>query len=194
MKCHMKTKRIFLMICLYSVLLFPLPGHAMSPSPPEWQIALCQNLNSLKGGKFLDPEIQDLHTLASVYSDSEVAMQAILEILIEETQDIDFFWWKSENRPVRCFILALIKLPYPDDYWLAASQSAIKRFREPEAQERSEELAFVLEHRSAFAGVIAEILRKRDSEKYASEFTIFKDVGKLNLGEPFPNWCQNAKD
>jgi hypothetical protein len=191
MTCHIKTARLirgglFILFLSMSISL----GYATTPS--EWQIELCESLHALKSGDFLDPTLQELSTLALSLQDSDTAIKAILEIFVEGTQGTEIFWWKSENRAARCFLLAL-KVRYNDEYWLSDIESYIKRFNEHEQQERSEELAFVLAYRSGLAGTLADILKKRDIDKYNSEFKGFEGVATMKLGKPLPDWCHAAQ-
>lgn len=167
--------------------------------PPMWQVELCESLNTLKAGNFFDPTIQNLQTFALSLQDSEAAIQAILELFITGTEGTEIFWWKSENRAARCFVL-LLKLcmesqSSPDGKISVSDvETQIKRFNEQERRERSEEFAFVLEYGSALAGVLAEIIQQRDPEKYHMIYKVhFDALAKVRIGKPLPKWCKHAE-
>ena len=60
-------------------------------------------------------------------------------------------------------------------------------------QERHEEWVFVLEHGSALAKISAEILHKRDSEKYRTTYKMYFDaITTAKVGKRLPSWCHDT--
>ena len=107
---------------------------------------------------------------------------------------MEFLWWKCYNRAARGFILALFFCAgNPETADFPGFESAIKRFNEQEKQERSEELAFVLQYQDALAKRIADILKKRVPERYKKDFEEYFDEGTFWFLHPLPSWCRKAK-
>ena len=77
------------------------PGYAITP--PQWQIELCEGLNSLRAGNFFNPAIKNVHPFALSLQESDAAIQALVEVFIAGTEDTEIFWWKSENRAATLF-------------------------------------------------------------------------------------------
>jgi hypothetical protein len=187
--------RVFVILLLLSVSTFE--GHAAPPAP--WQVELCASLNELNSGNFIDetfPGIEaSLDMGASSFQDSDAAIRAILEIFVRNIEDIELYWWESENRAARCFVIALYLCARDEDApGMPEFARDITRFNARETQERRGELAFVLEYRSVLAGVLAEILQKRVRENYHS---VYKDsfgvMAEAGLGKLLPGWCTQAK-
>ncbi len=165
--------------------------------PPAWQVELCTQLADLKAGRFFELVVDEPVMTETLALDAETAIPAVLEMFVRHnhSHEVEIFWWAHETRSTRCFTLALYLCATNEGpSWMPEFERNIKRFNEKEQQERQEELQFILDHRSALAVIIAQILQKRSPEIYHSEFEgYFGIMAKVGLGKRLPNWCTNAK-
>lgn len=193
MKYAVNTGRIaLLLITLLLLSLGTLKAHAATPT--AWQIELCGCLNEMMSGTFYTALSDGALEQNALALESHIAIPTIFELFVRGTHDIELFWWKHENRAARCFAMALYLCATDEGpAWMPDFEFSIERFNEEERQERSEEHAFILEYRSALARKIAQILQKRDSEKYHSEYKVyFGAMGRFWFTKPLPGWCKNA--
>ena len=162
--------------------------------PASWKIELCLRLNKMSAGDSFTTAHNGALSLYANDLESDVAVPAILEMLIRGKHDIELFWWKQENRVTRCFVLALYLCATSERVcWIPEFDLYIERFNEEEKQERKEELEFVLMHRSALAGVIASILQKRNyHSKSIFSYNTYQNMEREKLGKSLPQWCQDV--
>ncbi len=168
--------------------------YSESNEPQEWQKNFCNRLNEIGSGylkQSLNKEFMGALEFQASAFDSKISTPAIFEIWLEESGNVEIYWWKHEDRSVRCFVMALYLCATDEPVsWVPDFKKYILRFNEKEMNLRSEELEFVLMHRSALAGLIAQCIRYRNINKYNSKYKYyFETVQEKSLGKPLPSWC-----
>jgi hypothetical protein len=174
---------------------------SVGASPPQvWQNELCVCLKKLATGKIgidADKALDGALELQASVIESEIAIPAIFEMWFRNVQNIELFWWKQESRATRCFVMALYLCATDEPVsWVPNFDRYIIRFNRKEQEEREEEQEFIIEHRSGLAGLIAQILKKRDIERYNSDFKdYFGAMERRKIGKSLPKWCdeENSK-
>ncbi len=171
-------------------------SESFAATPPAWQVEFCLRLHEMRAGEFLDTALAGFLELQAVALDNRPAIPAIFEMFVRGEHEIKIFWWKHENRAVRCFVMALYLCATAEGpSWLPEFELYFSRFNEQEKLERREEQAFILEYRSSLAGVIAEILQQRDMEQYTSKYEpYFGNMAKAGFGKRLPRWCEHAEE
>lgn len=197
MKRLVKTISILLMIGLLLFLGIQLFDWYTTSSAP-WQVELCASLNATKSEAFLITLPDEDLKLRALSPESRTAIPALLEMFVRGRHSIELFWWKHKNRATRCFVMALFFCAEDHEAglgpWGPDFKYNSKRFDEQESLERSEELSFIFEYRSALAREIAQVLQKRDIEKYNTTYkNYFGRMGLIWFLRPLPRCCTQAK-
>ena len=161
----------------------------------DWKTSFCANLNKISQKKLVSKLKPDyaagLVTQALSYS-SATAMPAILQIWLNEDENIELFWWRQENREVRCFVISLYLCSTVEPVsWIPDFSRYLDFFNESEKENRMQEMQFILDHRSAIAGLIAAGIKNLDPSKYDLKFIrYYGSMEKEKIGTKLPSWCK----
>jgi hypothetical protein len=167
---------------------------ADSQSTP-WQREFCTGLEQIATGEVganlekMSDGVLETHVSGI---DSETSIPAILEMWSRGSFNVELLWWKQENRATRCFLMALYLCATTEPVaWVPFFDGYIERFNKTEQGQRKEEQKFVLEHRSAIAGLIGQSLKRKSAGEYnAKHKAYYEAVQELGLGKPLPKWCE----
>jgi hypothetical protein len=161
----------------------------------NWKEKYCRTLHKMASGELKSNLKQDYiagldaHALAL---DNNISMPALLSKWVNESSEIELIWWRQENRATRCFVMSLYLCSTTEPVsWVPDFSRYLGMFNKDEKKKRTEEMLFVLAHRSAIAGLIAHSIKQIDSKKYEAKFArYFGNVQKEGVGDKLPEFCQ----
>lgn len=167
---------------------------ADSQSKP-WQREFCIHLKQIAAGELganLHKALDGVLETHAIGIDSETSIPAILEMWSRGSFNVELLWWKQENRATRCFLMALYLCATTEPVaWVPFFDGYIERFNEMEQRQRKQEQSFILEHRSAIAGLIGQSLKRKNIDEYNSKHKpYYGAMEELCLGKPLPKWCE----
>jgi len=163
---------------------------AHAESPPQWQTAFCKALKGVghtDHTKRLSPgEVYDSLGLASKAPDPADATNAVVNLWLSgETEDVELVWWRQSDRPTRVLAVALFSCIAKEPVaGIPPFEAYADHFREKDAAQRREEVAFVKEHLSAIASELSKLTTGIERAHLSHDG--YATVAKAKIGSSLP--------
>jgi hypothetical protein len=160
-------------------------------SEPERDPTFLDVVASLKAIKFHRGKISGVRHAILIDNaeilDQTSAVPAIYQLWASgETTYAHLLWWIKDDRLSRFFIATLFLASVGVEGEAMCNFPVLEpaRFRSPESERRSQEIALIKKHRSALAALLVEIFRP--VSRTTPNYRRFQSIAAAKMGDPLP--------
>ena len=171
---------------------------ARAETHSEWQTAFCKALKTASTAdhsKHLTPsEVYTSLGVATKASDVTEAGNPIVSLWLSgETEDVELLWWRQSDRPTRVLAVALFTCIAKEPVaGIPPFGAYAEHFREKDAEQRREEIAFVKEHLSAIAAVLSKMTLGVERAHLSHDG--YAAVAKAQIGSSLPTTSRKHRE